>query len=80
MSAKASRDIQRLLKEIDSAKQEVAESKGQLKVIKKDLKELTGADDLEEVKSLIKSWGTEVSKLEKDLEEILTELKKNYDW
>jgi len=80
MSAKASRDIKRLLKEIDSAKQEVAESKGQLKVIKKDLKELTGADDLEEVKSIVKSWETEVSELEMDLEEILTELKKNYDW
>lgn len=80
MSASDSRDIQNLLKEIESAKQDVAEAKGRLTVIKKDLKEVAGTDDLKKAKDKIDSWGTEVSELEEDLEKIMKDLRKNYDW
>jgi len=74
-----SREILELKEKIDEAKNKLAESNGQLKTIKKDLKNRWGFDTIDQARKALKEAEQEKEELENKKEEIINDIKENYD-
>lgn len=72
--------VDHLLEEIEEAKIEKAEAQGQLRAIKENIKNITGADTIEEAKKIVEDWKKQVEETQTEVDDIITELEEEYEW
>uniref|UniRef100_A0A6M3IQF3 Putative host-nuclease inhibitor protein n=1 Tax=viral metagenome TaxID=1070528 RepID=A0A6M3IQF3_9ZZZZ len=73
-------ELDKLQKEIDTAKKDAAIFEGRLQESMKRLKEDFGLESVEEATKEIGRLKTEIVSLEADVEKGITSLKENYQW
>lgn len=66
--------------EIETAKNESSKLEGQIETLQNNLKNDYGCDDIEQAETKMESMGTEIDKLNNELETGVKELEEKHDW
>lgn len=74
------KEIQDMTSAIEYARAQKANAEGQTTQILKNLKEVSGTDNIDKAQEKVSGWEEEIESMDTKINSLFDKLQKNYDW